>query len=595
MVADSAPEIVSDVNIDEPLGAVAVPEDDPLQPATGLIDEEWTGEQHTVAPVAEETESAAAGEVTSAAAVHETDTVVDETPVTPIETAAVEIAADVPTDEVGAPEAVIAAESQSATTDQNDAVQTAAREADPAEAVGASFTPVEEEPRRPRRFKDLQEGMELEGKVTSIAKYGAFVDMGVGRDGLIHISEMSAERISSPNDVVSIGDVVQVRIKSIDIENRRISLTMRPEQASAPEPPRQQRRRFELDREALANLNPGDIIEGTITGLAPFGAFVDIGVGKDGLAHISELAEGRIGRPEEVVQIGDTYSFKLIEADPDGTRISLSLRQAMRKAIRSQKMHELEKDQQLKGTVSGLAPFGAFVDIGVGRDGLVHISQLSDKRVTRVEDEVKVGDEVEVRVLEIDSESKRISLTMRSPESPDLDSEPMPSETAPTNESAIRETELVRPAPPPMRATPPSHEHESPRPEGNRERGRERSREGGRDSREGNRDSREGNRGDSREGNRRRNKGGRPPRATEQPRTTEPIFYTTASDEDEEEVIEGNVTLEDLVTKFGGHKGRDRRRRQQEQEEDDEDRSLKQRQRQRDAIRRTLRTQDNDD
>jgi ribosomal protein S1 len=277
------------------------------------------------------------------------------------------------------------------------------------EAEGASYTPVAEEGGRPRRLKDLEAGMELEGRVTSIALYGIFVDIGVGRDGLVHISEMSDTRIDSPSDLVQIGDTVKVRIKSIDPDARRISLTMRSKERGERSRSRGTTRRPEVNRDALADLKPGDTIEGVITGIAPFGAFVDIGVGKDGLVHVSELAEGRVDRPEDAVQVGERYTFKLLEVDPEGTRISLSLR----KAQRTQKLQSLEPGTIMDGTVSGLAPFGAFVDIGVGRDGLVHISELSEQRVGKVEDAVKPGDKVQVRVLEVDPQSKRISLTMR--------------------------------------------------------------------------------------------------------------------------------------------------------------------------------------
>jgi transcriptional accessory protein Tex/SPT6 len=277
----------------------------------------------------------------------------------------------------------------------------------PAEPAGASYTPVAEDAGgKPRRVKDLEPGMELEGRVTSIALYGIFVDIGVGRDGLVHISEMSDTRIDSPSDVVQIGDTVRVRVKSVDPDGRRISLTMRSKER-AKEP--RGRKKPELDREKLASLRIGDNVEGTVTGIAPFGVFVDSGVGKDGLVHVSELAEGRIDKPEDAVTVGQTYTFKVLEVDAEGTRISLSLRRAQR----GQRMAQLEPGQIMEGTVSGLAPFGAFVDIGVGRDGLVHISELSEQRVGKVEDVVKVGDKVTVRVLELDPNSKRISLSLR--------------------------------------------------------------------------------------------------------------------------------------------------------------------------------------
>ena len=279
----------------------------------------------------------------------------------------------------------------------------------------------EEESGKPRRVKDIEPGMELEGRVTSIALYGIFVDMGVGRDGLVHISEMSDTRIDSPSDIVQIGDTVKVRVKSVEPDGRRISLTMRTKERAG-EPRSRGRKKIELNREKLASLRIGDNIEGTVTGIAQFGVFVDIGVGKDGLVHVSELAEGRVEKAEDAVQVGQTYTFKILEVDADGTRISLSLRRAQR----GQRMQQLEKGQILEGTVSGLAPFGAFVDIGVGRDGLVHISELTEGRIEKVEDAVKVGDKVTVRVLEIDPGSKRISLTLRLEDRPHEEPAPRP-------------------------------------------------------------------------------------------------------------------------------------------------------------------------
>ncbi len=401
------------------------------------------------------------------------------------------------------------------------------------ESAGASFTPVEEaEGDRPRRLKDLEAGMELQGRVTSIALYGIFVDVGVGRDGLVHISEMSDTRIDSPSDVVQIGDTVTVRVKSIDLDARRISLTMRSQrERSSENRTRARPKRADVNSEALSSLKVGDTVEGTITGYAPFGAFADIGVGKDGLIHISELSEGRVEKPEDAVQVGERYTFKILEVDPEGTRISLSLRRAQR----SQRLQQLEAGQIVEGTVSGLAPFGAFVDIGVGRDGLVHISALSDGRVGKVDDVVKVGDKVTVRVLEVDPQSKRISLTMRLTE-PAPAEEPAPTTVVPrTGPGAAPRFAAVT-----------------------------------------------ANRDEERREDRRERRGGRGGRSGAAP---QPVLESYST-EDTEEEFEGNATLEDLLSKFGGSNSRrDRDRRRREDDEDDEDRHLR---RQRDAIRRTL-------
>jgi small subunit ribosomal protein S1 len=377
-------------------------------------------------------------------------------------------------------------------------------------AEEASYqAPAEEAPGRPRRVKDLAPGMELEGRVTSIALYGIFVDIGVGRDGLVHISEMSDTRIESPSDLVKIGDTVKVRVKSVEPDGRRISLTMRTKERSAEPRSGRGKKKPEVDYEKLAALRVGDNVEGTVTGMAPFGVFVDIGVGKDGLVHVSELAEGRVEKAEDVVQVGQTYTFKVLEVDAAGARISLSLRRAQR----GQKLQQLEKGQILEGTISGLAPFGAFVDIGVGRDGLVHISELSNTHVARVEDVVKVGDRVQVRVLDVDPQSKRISLSLRLEDTP---REPPPREERPREERPREE-----------------------RPRGERPRGE-----------------------------------GRPPREERQSRRTGERLPETYRAADNEDDFSGNATIEDLMSKFGGPR-RNERRRRQDDDDDMDDRHLR--------------------
>ncbi|RRR67622.1 MAG: 30S ribosomal protein S1 [Candidatus Viridilinea halotolerans] len=457
------------------------------------------------------------------------------------------------------PEAVVAAGAEAAGAEAAGAeasfAPVAETEGVEAKEAGASFTPVaEEQPSRPRKMKDLQPAMELDGRVTSIALYGIFVDIGVGRDGLVHISEMSDTRIDTPSDIVQIGDTVHVRIKSIDPEARRISLTMRTGSGERERAGRGKPRRAEVDKDRLSNVKVGDVVDGTITGYAPFGAFADIGVGKDGLVHVSELAEGRVERPEDAVKVGDRFQFKVLEVDPDGTRISLSLRRAQR----TQKMQGLESGRVIEGTVSGIAPFGAFVDIGVGRDGLVHISALSSSRVNRVEDVVKVGDRVTVRVLEVDQQSKRISLTMRIDESDDQGEMLTHDDDAAMGErSAMGSSASARP-----NTTAAQRFASAAEAKAGRDRDRER------------RERRERDRS----------------RGPAQPET-----YST---EDVEEEFVGDATLEDLLTKFGGPTSRRDRRgnpREEADFEEEEGDEVRQDRRQRDAIRRTLQQVGRDD
>jgi len=470
--------------------------------------------------------------------------------------------------------------------DQAEGGEQAAATSDAGESAGASFEPTEDTTKggKPRRFKDVQSGMQLEGKVTSIALYGVFVDVGVGRDGLVHISEMSDTRIEAPTDLVQIGDPVTVWVKSVDTDARRISLTMR--DPNRPKPSRERRgpRKPEVDRDKLGSMKPGDTIEGLISSLAPFGAFVDIGVGKDGLVHISELAEGRVDKPEDAVQVGERYTFKVLEVDPEGKRISLSLR----RALRSQRMQQLEPGTILDGTVSGLAPFGAFVDVGVGRDGLVHISELSADRVGSVEEAVKVGDKVQVKVIEVDPNSKRISLTMRVEEL--LPNERPRPTNAPRMEGGYGETGSYEP----------SYNAPAPSFGGDYSGGRGGDARGG-DARGGGRgDARGGGRGDARGGGRGRGEGdasGRGGRlggrsegrgGRREAQIYEPSEEVYTFEDPEEETFSGDATLEDLVSKFNAGKDRrkDKRNYEEEEEEGGGDRGR------RDAIRRTLAMRD---
>ena len=492
----------------------------PAAQSVAVADAETQQQSIESPPAAEAADGAAAGEaaeVSGTVAPSDGGAGGDPPPAADESTvAAVNAATDDPAPTAEAPSAEDVAHAPEAQTPSAGAAEAASYQAPAGEPTG-----------RPRRVKDLAPGMELEGRVTSIALYGIFVDIGVGRDGLVHISEMSDTRIESPSDLVKIGDTVKVRVKSVEPDGRRISLTMRTRERS-PEPRGGRgKKKPEVDHEKLAALRVGDNVEGTVTGLAPFGVFVDIGVGKDGLVHVSELAEGRVEKAEDVVQVGQTYTFKVLEVDAEGARISLSLRRAQR----GQKMQQLEKGQILEGTISGLAPFGAFVDIGVGRDGLVHISELSNTRVARVEDAVKVGDRVQVRVLDVDPQSKRISLSLRLEDTP---REPPPREERPREERPREERGRDE------------------RPRGERVRGE-----------------------------------GRPPREERPPRRERVgDAYTPANDDD----FSGNATLEDLMSKFGGPR-RGERRRRQDDDDDMEDRNLR---RQRDAIRRTLQQLDDD-
>jgi small subunit ribosomal protein S1 len=157
-------------------------------------------------------------------------------------------------------------------------------------------------------LRELEPKMKFEGEVTNIELYGAFVDIGSERDGLVHISQISEERVNRVADVLNKGDKVTVWVQHVDPEQGRISLTM-----------------IEPPERTLDELKPDQVLSGTVTRLTPYGAFVDVGVERDGLVHISEMAEGHIDRPEDVARVGDEVEVRVVKVNRQRRRIELSM------------------------------------------------------------------------------------------------------------------------------------------------------------------------------------------------------------------------------------------------------------------------------
>lgn len=158
-------------------------------------------------------------------------------------------------------------------------------------------------------WDDLQPGLQTEGKVVRLEKFGAFVTIGAETDGLVHVSEMGTGRVNQPSDVVSEGDTITVWVKEADRKSRRISLTM-------VEPP-------EVD---IRSLEPDMILSGQVVRLESFGAFVDVGAGRDGMIHVSEMGRGYVGNPSEILSVGDEVQVRVLEVDARRGRISLSMK-----------------------------------------------------------------------------------------------------------------------------------------------------------------------------------------------------------------------------------------------------------------------------
>jgi len=257
----------------------------------------------------------------------------------------------------------------------------------------------EEERARQEQFETLQEGQIVKGVVRTIMPYGAFVDIG-GMDGLLHIGDMKYTRVEDPNEVVKEGQSLEVKILKIDRDTRKLSLGLK---QVMPDP-----------WADAANKWPEDtIVSGRVTRNAEFGSFVELEEGVEGLVPISEMTyERRIRHPDEIVKVGDVIKVRVMKVDTESKRISLSIKQVgddpwMGASAR------WPVESVVEGVVKRLADFGAFVELTAGVEGLVHISELSNERVRMVAEVVREGQTVKAKVLEVDEDRRRISLSIK--------------------------------------------------------------------------------------------------------------------------------------------------------------------------------------
>lgn len=255
---------------------------------------------------------------------------------------------------------------------------------------------------RAQMLKELEPGQVRKGVVGNLAEFGAFVDLG-GVDGLIHISDLSWGQIKHPSEVVKEGEVVEVKVLKVQESDGKTRISLGLKQAQ-PDP-----------WEKVADQFPVDSTQRVrVVRLADFGAFVELSEGIEGLIPISEMAYSRIGKPAEVVSVGETVDAKVIRVEPKRRRIALSIKQA-RPDPWAEVLESYEPDSKVSGKVTKLMDFGAFVELAPGVEGLIHISELADRRVGSCAEVVKPGQEVEARVLKVDGENRRISLSLKEP------------------------------------------------------------------------------------------------------------------------------------------------------------------------------------
>lgn len=258
----------------------------------------------------------------------------------------------------------------------------------------------EEVATRQRRFSELKEGETVRGTVRSLADYGAFVDIG-GVDGLLHVGEISWQRINKPSDALAVSDQIDARILKIDSDKRRISLSMKQLQAHP----------WDVVPEKYKT---GERVRGTVTRLMDFGAFVELEPGIEGLIHISEMSWAkRVRTAGDVVKPGETVEAVILGVNPGERRISLGLKQALGDPW-AEVARTLAPGSVVEGPVTNITKFGAFVQTAEGVEGMIHISEISaEKRINHPQEVLKVGQVVKAQVLAIDLEKRNIRLSMK--------------------------------------------------------------------------------------------------------------------------------------------------------------------------------------
>ncbi len=245
-------------------------------------------------------------------------------------------------------------------------------------------------------------GMTVKGKVVSIKEYGAFVELDDGIEGLIHVSEMSwTERVKHPSKLVKVGDEVECKVLEVDSKQKRISLGIKQLQANPWD-------------ELETKFPVGTIVEnGTVKSITDFGVFIDIGMGIDGLIHVSDVSwVKKFAHPNEKFKKGDVVRAVVLAIDKANEKFSLGIKQLERDPWENIKSR-YRTGQAIDGAVTKLTDFGAFVEIEEGIEGLIYVSEVSDQRIEKPSDILKVGDQVRAEILSIEPKERRIGLSIK--------------------------------------------------------------------------------------------------------------------------------------------------------------------------------------
>jgi len=245
-------------------------------------------------------------------------------------------------------------------------------------------------------------GSRVKGVVVNVMGYGVFVRLEEGVEGLVHISEMSwTKRLAHPSEMLNVGDEIEVVVLNVNKEKREISLGLK---------------QTEVNPWAVASQKypPGTIVTARVRSMTNFGAFVEIEPGIDGMIHISDLSwTKKYNHPSEMLENGQEVKCLVLEVDTEKQRISLGIKELTEDPWVRAIPEKYIAGQIIKGKITKLTNFGAFVELEPGLEGLLHISELADHKVEKPQDVVKLGDEVEVKILRVDTDSRKIGLSLR--------------------------------------------------------------------------------------------------------------------------------------------------------------------------------------
>lgn len=246
----------------------------------------------------------------------------------------------------------------------------------------------------------LEKGHVVSGVVKNITDFGAFIDLG-GLDGLLHITDMSWGRISHPSEMLAIGDRIEVVVLDFNKETNRVSLGLK-------------QKSLNPWKEVDAKYPVGSKVKGKVVNIMPYGAFIEIEKGIEGLVHISELSwTKKYSHPNELLAIGDVIETVVLDIDKDNQKISLGIKQ-----LEADPWLEVEEKfpigAKVKGRVRNLTDYGAFVELEEGVDGLIHISEMSwTKKISHPKESLKKGQKIEAVVLSVDAKSRKLSLGLK--------------------------------------------------------------------------------------------------------------------------------------------------------------------------------------